>query len=99
MTERNVSIHPEALDETAAATEWYSKRSHRAADLFLDEVDRVIARIIRHATQFPVFVFGTRKAVFRRFPFYIVFREKVDSIEIVAVAHGRRKPGYWRERI
>jgi hypothetical protein len=36
--------------------------------------------------------------VLRRFPYLIVFREGMEGIEIVAVAHGRRRPGYWRDR-
>jgi hypothetical protein len=30
--------------------------------------------------------------------YLIVYRDKAESIEIVAVAHGRRRPGYWRPR-
>jgi len=35
----------------------------------------------------------------RRFPFLIVYREVSDVIEIVALAHGRRKPFYWKQRL
>ena len=99
MIERLVSIHPEALDEAAAATKWYAKRSPRAAELFLDEIDRLIARISLNAEQFPVFERGTRRALFRRFPYHIVFRDVNAGIEVVAVSHGRRQPGYWRDRL
>jgi len=43
--------------------------------------------------------FNTRRVVLSRFPYIVVFRETVTEIEIVAVAHGRRRPGYWRERL
>jgi plasmid stabilization system protein ParE len=99
LTGRSVSIHPAALEEAVAATEWYAKRSPRAAGLFLDEIDDAIGRISGHPEQFPSFDSGTRRAVLRRFPFLIVFREATGSVEIIAVAHGRRKPGYWRDRI
>ena len=33
------------------------------------------------------------------FPFDIVFEEFDDHIVIYAVAHTKRKPGYWRERL
>jgi plasmid stabilization system protein ParE len=98
LTARSISIHPAALDEVLAAAEWYAKRSQRAAELFLDEIDRIIARLTQHAGQFPVFESGTRRAVLRRFPFSVVFRDASDGLEIVAVAHGRRNPGYWRGR-
>jgi hypothetical protein len=37
--------------------------------------------------------------VLRRFPFVIVFRETAFGLEIIAVAHGHRRPGYWRDRL
>jgi hypothetical protein len=34
----------------------------------------------------------------RRFPFAVVYYVVDDIVRIVAVAHGRQKPGYWRVR-
>ena len=34
----------------------------------------------------------------QRFPFVIYYLELADSIWIAAIAHGRRRPGYWRMR-
>ena len=99
LTERSVSLHPEALDEAVAATEWYAKRSRRAAEAFLDEIDRVIARLSEHPGQFPSYDFGTRRAMLRRFPWSLVFRETASGLEIIAVVHSRRRPGYWRSRV
>jgi plasmid stabilization system protein ParE len=87
------------LEEAEAATEWYRQRSIRAATMFLDELDRAVDRIGEHPRQFPEFAFGTRKMVLRKFPYVVVFRETAAGVEILAVAHGRRRPGYWRDRI
>jgi len=35
----------------------------------------------------------------RRFPFSIVYYVADDTIRIVAVAHAKRRPGYWRTRV
>ena len=99
LTERSVTLHPETLEEAVAATEWYAKRSRRAAESFLDEMDRVIARLSENAGQFPSFDFGTRRAMLRRFPWSPVFRETSSGLEIIAVVHNRRRPGYWRNRV
>lgn len=40
----------------------------------------------------------TRRYLLRRFPFFVVFREVADRVQIVAVAHARRRPGYWLGR-
>jgi hypothetical protein len=52
VSERVVSIHPAALHEAEFATEWYRQRSVRAAERFLDEVDRLLRRIEEHPDSF-----------------------------------------------
>ena len=34
----------------------------------------------------------------RKFPYKVVYRNQQDGIEIIAVAHGKRRPGYWKGR-
>lgn len=98
MPDRSVRIHPAALDEAEAAAEWYGERSHGAAEGFLNELHRTIDLISRHPEQYQLHEFGTRRAMLHRFPYLIVFRQGTGEIEIIAVAHGRRRPGYWRDR-
>lgn len=42
---------------------------------------------------------GHRKIVLRRFPFALFYLEADDAIWINAVAHAKRAPGYWHERV
>jgi plasmid stabilization system protein ParE len=92
-------IHPAALEEAEAAVDWYAQRSRRAADRFLDELEGAINRIARNPAHYPLHEFGTRRMVLRRFPFVIVFRDAPAGLEIIAIAHACRRPGYWRERL
>jgi plasmid stabilization system protein ParE len=99
VTRKPVVLHPAALAEAEAAAEWYRRRSERAAAGFLDELDRAIEQISSSPKRFAIFEFGTRRMLLRRFPYLVVFRESVTQVEVVAVAHGYRRPGYWRDRI
>jgi len=99
LSAESLRIHPAALEEAEAAVDWYAQRSRRAAGLFLDELDRAIDRIGRNPEQYPPHDLGTRRMVLRRFPFVIVFRKAAAAVEIIAIAHGRRRPAYWRERL
>ena len=99
MSSASARIHPAALEEAEAAAEWYGRRSMRAAWMFLDELDHAIDRIADHPGQFPEYAFGTRRMVLQRFPYFVVFRETAAGVEIIALAHGRRRPGYWRGRV
>ncbi len=42
---------------------------------------------------------GLRQTVLRQFPFSLIYVELPDAILIVAVAHQKQRPGYWRARI
>lgn len=95
----SVQIHPAALEEAEAAIEWYGLRSIRAAGMFLDELENAIDRIGCNSGHFPAYAFGTRKMLLPRFPYLVVFRETAAGVEIIAIAHGRRRPGYWRDRV
>ncbi len=98
MAERPVEFHPDAVAEARVAFEWYQVRNERAAGLFLAELDLAIARIAETPERWPLYLRGTRRFLLRRFPFGVVYRQVAETIQIVAVAHGRRKPGYWKER-
>jgi len=93
-----VVFHPAAVEEATAAHLWYAERSQSAADSFLAELDHGIESISEAPERSPQFVHGTRRYLFQRFPFQIVYRLTNNRIEVVAVAHGRRRPGYWRSR-
>jgi toxin ParE1/3/4 len=99
MFPRQVDVHPEAVAEARAAAEWYRERSALATDAFLAELDRAVERIAENPEMYPHYVRGTRRYLLQRFPFYLVYREHSEKIELIAIAHGRRRPGYWKRRI
>jgi len=99
VTERIVEFHPSASEETVAAYSWYQERSPAAAQAFLAELDIAIEKVAVSPLARPKYVAGTRRCLFRRFPFSLIYRLSDDLIEIVAVAHARRRPGYWTERL
>jgi plasmid stabilization system protein ParE len=90
-----VRFHPAALRDAGEAAAWYAERSVRAAVRFLDELDRLIDFIAVSPERFPIFDADLRRAIFRRFPFYVVFRADDVNVAIFAVAHGKRRPRYW----
>jgi toxin ParE1/3/4 len=94
-----IRVHPEAQHEAEAAVEWYGQRSPHAARRLVTELRSALERIQQAPKQFPKLAFDIRRMVLGRFPYVIVFRETKTEIEIVAIAHGRRRPGYWRERL
>jgi plasmid stabilization system protein ParE len=99
MINKLLEIHPAALAELKSAVSWYASRSEAAAVAFAAELDRAMVLIIKAPKRWPEGDDGTRKFVFQRFPFAIVYREKKSVVQVLAVAHGYRRPGYWKERL
>jgi plasmid stabilization system protein ParE len=98
MSEIPVSFHPDAVAEADAAVAWYAIRSPRAAERFLAELECCVQAIVDSPERWPVFKYGARKITFRRFPYLVIYRVVPEQIQILAVAHGKRRPGYWRDR-
>lgn len=89
---------PDALSELAGALDWYSARSAAAGRMFAVEIDRAVERLRESPLRWPTYLHGTRRARLRRFPFALVYRLGADEIQVIAVAHLHRRPGYWRSR-
>jgi toxin ParE1/3/4 len=94
-----LEIHPAALEEFKSALTWYLERSESSAGRFVAEVDRAIDFVIKSPGRWPSGEHATRKFVLQRFPFAIIYREKETVVQVLAVAHGHRRPGYWKNRL
>ena len=66
----------EAVTEARGAFEWYQDRSDSAAQAFLAELDAAVAQLTESPERWPLFLKGTRRYLFRRFPFFLVWRSR-----------------------
>jgi len=95
---RRFRFHPAAEGELDEAAQWYEERQGGLGVEFLSSVRMKIASLL-HAPERWRLVHGTRRVLLGRFPYAIVYREvSEDELEIVAVAHYRRRPKYWARR-
>jgi plasmid stabilization system protein ParE len=99
MAVKPLEIHAAALEELKSAIGWYLERSEPAASNFVAEVDRALESVIQSPDRWPKGQHATRKFVLQRFPFAPIYREKENVIELLAVAHGHRRPSYGKERL
>jgi toxin ParE1/3/4 len=93
-----VRFHPAARVELREARLWYEERSPLSAVAFAQEVDVAVSRIAETPMRYPVAEHGTRRVVLDRFPYNVFYRVGTKEIVVVAIAHQRRRPGYWRGR-
>ncbi len=80
------------------ARDWYAERSPFAARGFLLAVDDAVRAVLDAPERWPPRSHGCRHYVFpSRYPYTLVYR-LIPDVEVVAVAHQRQRPGYWRHR-
>jgi plasmid stabilization system protein ParE len=94
-----VRLHPAARTELHEAAESYALRAgQRVASDFVSAYDEVRLRIVEYPQIGTPSVAATRKLRFRGFPYSLIYRLARDHIVILAIAHQRRRPRYWRNR-
>jgi toxin ParE1/3/4 len=98
MIRPDIDFHPAAVREARNAFRWYHRPSAHAASRFQTALETAVDQILQSPDRWPAYLYGTRYRVLRRFPFIVVYRQLVDRLEVVAVAHGSRRPGYWKRR-
>lgn len=93
-----VGYHPEADQELSAAALFYHQEAHGLGSEFLDEVEHAEAFLVTFPLAGQSLRGAIRRLALRRFPFDLVYEVRPDGLWILAVAHQRRKPGYWVNR-
>ena len=89
---------PSAREELNEAAAFYEASVPGLGEAFLEDVERAI-ETVRDSPGIGAHVGRRfRKAILPRFPFTIVYAQRDEEIVIVAIAHQRRRPGYWRGR-
>ena len=89
-----------ALNEIAGATEYYLDEAPNAAAGLLDEIDAALDRIGANPQIGSPTRRGARKYVLTRFPYSLIYRITTSGeIVVVALAHHRRRAGYWLKRL
>jgi plasmid stabilization system protein ParE len=98
MASKPVRLHPEAEREYLEALAWYRDRSAVVASDFGLAVSKAVDTIEAAPQRWPSYFGEFRRYTLQRFPFSIVYQELLAEVVIFAVAHARRRPGYWRKR-
>ncbi|MCG8422584.1 MAG: type II toxin-antitoxin system RelE/ParE family toxin [Proteobacteria bacterium] len=97
---QTLRVLPEAEAELLSAGEWYEGKQPNLGIEFIDALDRAFARILQMPESAPIWREGYpyRMYSLRRFPYEIFYTVEPDYVEVTAVAHAKRRPGYWMGR-
>jgi toxin ParE1/3/4 len=97
---KRLRILPEAEEELTEAARWYEARRPGLGVELVMMLERAVDEIREAPEASPLWQPGRpyRKFVMRRFPYVVMFTVDDDSVEVVAIAHAKRRPGYWMDR-
>ncbi len=96
---RQVEYYPEAKSEIREAARWYDSKVDGLGLEFLLEVKDAETYIVQNPELWSYYEAGTRRYILHRFPFAVIYLTSKERIQIVAVAHCKRKSGYWKNRL
>ncbi len=95
----NLRFAEAARRELNDAALWLELQEAGLGERFLLEVAQARQMILAHPHAWHPMGANLRRCHLKRFRYGLIYRIKGDAIEIVAVAHDRQKPEYWRERM
>ena len=96
---RQIVFRQQARRELDEAGDWYEQERIGLGLEFFAEIERLLHRVTSNPEHFSILYRGTRKAVARRFPYCVYFRERNQHVVVVAVFHSARNPEAWKSRV
>lgn len=100
----NFAVLSEADAELFDAATWYENRETGLGEKFFREWARIQDLIRRNPGSPPILEYYSgareiRRCLFRRFPYSAIYIHLPDKILVIAIAHGKRRPYYWKDRL
>lgn len=94
-----IRIHASAERELQEAVQYYFAIDPKLAVALLDEARRIFAQIASHPFACKSIGGGSmRQCRLKKFPYVIIYEPGAQESLVVAIAHAKRKPGYWQSR-
>ena len=97
---RTLRVLPDAEAELQSAAMWYEEKRRGLGIEFVAVVDRAFRAVLENPEACPIWRADRpyRRRFLKRFPYVVFFDIDAATVEIVAVAHAKRRPGYWLDR-
>lgn len=101
---RHATLQPEAVTEFLEAVRFYELQQVGLGGRFEAEVAKAVDDTLWNPEAWAILEGRTRPPTVRSrriavFPYRIIYFLRDDDIVIVAIAHERRRPDYWKKRV
>jgi plasmid stabilization system protein ParE len=96
---RPISIHETTENELNDAADFYDLESPGLGEAFINEIHKAIDLIARFPEASLIIRGRIRRKVLIKFPYALIYSLRATEIRILAIAHQKRRPIYWRGRL
>ena len=94
------SFHPAAESEHLESVAYYESKRPGLGATYLAEFEKSMADVCEAPNRYPIKMEpDIRRKIMKKFPFSILYRVASGSVQILAIAHHRRRPAYWLGRL
>ncbi len=93
-----IRFDPAAQRELNEAADFYDAEDPGLGGAFLGAAERAFEQIPTFPESSPISLAPVRTKVLSAFPFSVIYWVTDEVIIVLAVAHHRRRPEYWRGR-
>ena len=94
-----ISFRPAAARELIEAVAYYEREREGRGQRFATAIEGALVLIAGLPQAHPILLAPDIRSIkVRRFPYRFVYVVLADTIDVIAVAHAKRRPGYWRRR-
>lgn len=96
---KQITFHQDARADLLESAHYYETRIQGLGQIFMDDVEDALAEIQQNPQAYTLVSAELRRKIIHRFPFGLLYVVESDRIRIIAVAHFKRRPEYWRNRL
>ena len=93
-----ILVRPAAAADIEDAFEWYQTQRFGLGEEFREALRSTLNQIAENPQLYQVIHRGTRRALLKRFPYGVFFKEYPQVVIVVACMRGRRNPKRWQSR-
>jgi toxin ParE1/3/4 len=93
-------VHPAAEAEHLETVAYYESKRAGLGASYLAEFEGIMVAVCAAPHRYPVAMEpGVRRIRMAKFPFAVLYRESAGVVQVLAIAHSRRRPNYWLGRL
>ena len=92
-------FHPDVQQELRDAYLWFESNAEGLGEDLLQELDQSYLVIQQIPMTWPAVAPGIRRYLLKRFPYGVLYKVDDQGIQVVAIMHLSRRPGYWQKRV